>query len=260
MSTAIISEVTTKKASPPTTTLPSERRARLVQLAGELFAEKGFRATTVREIAEAAGILSGSLYHHFESKESIGEEIISGFFDDVLAGYRGVARESDPRAAIEQIVRSSTATLGRHRAALTMLQNDWPYFSAQPRLAYLRKAMKEIEQIWVEQLERGRQSGQFRADLDPRLTYRLLRDILWIPTSWGQSRSAGWTTEQVVDGLLRLVFDGISAHPTGVPDRPIRSGSRTNGGAVNTAGAPRKASASRKTGASKIAGVAEQTG
>src|SRR5215472_18769414 len=50
----------------------SQRRARMLELAGELFAQKGYRATTVREIADAAGILSGSLYHHFDSKESIG--------------------------------------------------------------------------------------------------------------------------------------------------------------------------------------------
>lgn len=191
--------------------MPSERRARLVVLAGELFAEKGFRATTVREIADAAGILSGSLYHHFDSKESIGDEILSGFLNDVLTGYRGaVSDNDDPRAAVEQIVRSSTATLARHRAALTMLQHDWSYFSAQPRFDYLRQAMREIERTWITQLERGRQAGLFRADLDPKLTYRLLRDILWIPTSWPQSPAAGWSTDQVVDGLLRLLFDGIT--------------------------------------------------
>jgi len=183
-----------------------------VRLAGDLFAEKGFRATTVREIADAAGILSGSLYHHFDSKESIGDELLSAFLDDVLAGYRAAATEPDPRSAIEQIVRSSTATLSRHRAALTMLQNDWTYFSAQPRVAYLRTAMKEIEQTWIDQLERGKESGLFRSDLDTRLTYRLLRDILWIPTSWAQSRNA-WTDDQIVDGLLRLLFDGITARP-----------------------------------------------
>ncbi|WP_328478008.1 TetR/AcrR family transcriptional regulator [Actinoplanes sp. NBC_00393] len=190
----------------------SQRRAHLVQLAGDLFAEKGFRATTVREIADAAGILSGSLYHHFDSKESIGDEILSAFLEDVLAGYRAAAASTDdPRKAIEEIVRSSTATLSRHRAALTMLQNDWAYFSAQPRFGYLRTAMKEIEQTWVEQLERGKETGLFRADLDARLIYRLLRDVLWIPTSWQQSRSSGWSAEQINDGLLRLLFDGITA-------------------------------------------------
>jgi AcrR family transcriptional regulator len=201
-----------KAAERPTAGLNSARRADLVRLAGELFAEKGFRATTVREIADAAGILSGSLYHHFDSKESIGDEILSGFLDDVLGGYRqAVAAGGDPRATIEAIVHSSAATLIEHRAALTMLQNDWNHFSAQPRFAYLRTAMKEIEQIWVTQLAAGKQAGLFRADLDERLTYRLLRDVLWIPIHWRPGGERGWSSEQVVDAVLRLLFDGITA-------------------------------------------------
>src|SRR5215831_20485458 len=134
----------------------SERRAHLVVLAGELFAEKGYRATTVREIADAAGILSGSLYHHFDSKESIGDEILSGFINDVLADYRAaVTSGGSPREVLEQIVRSTSQTLARHRPALAMLQNDWSYFSRQPRFGYLRKAVSEIERTWVTQLERG---------------------------------------------------------------------------------------------------------
>ena len=188
----------------------SERRAHLVVLAGELFAQKGYRATTVREIADAAGILSGSLYHHFDSKESIGDEILSSFINEVLADYRGaVASAASPRAAIEQIVRSTSRTLSRHRAALAMLQNDWSYFAAQPRFAYLPKALREIERIWVTQLEAGKESGLFRADLDAKLTYRLLRDVLWIPEQWRRTR--GYSTDQVVDGFLRILFDGIAS-------------------------------------------------
>ena len=181
----------------------------MVGLAGELFAQKGYRATTVREIADAAGILSGSLYHHFDSKESIGDEILSSFLNEVLADYRAaVATAGSPRAVLEQIVRSTSRTLSRHRAALAMLQNDWSYFAGHPRFAYLPKALREIEQIWITQLELGKESGAFRADLDARLTYRLLRDVLWIPAQW--RRTGGFTTEQVVDGFLRLLFDGIS--------------------------------------------------
>ena len=201
-----------KAAERPTTGLTSARRADLVRLAGDLFAEKGFRATTVREIADAAGILSGSLYHHFDSKESIGDEILSGFLNDILAGYRqAIAEPGDPRTAIERIVHSSAATLVEHRAALTMLQNDWNHFSAQPRFAYLRTAMREIEQIWVTQLEAGKEAGVFRADLDARLTYRLLRDVLWIPVQWRPGGDRGWSTDQVVAATLRLLFDGITA-------------------------------------------------
>lgn len=194
---------------PPDGSTRSERRTHLVLLAGELFAQKGYRATTVREIADAAGILSGSLYHHFDSKDSIGDEILSGFINDVLTDYRtAVASAQSPRAAIEQIVRTTSRTLSRHRAALAMLQNDWNYFSTQPRFAYLAKALREIERIWITQLELGKESGLFRADLDAKLTYRLLQDVLWIPAQW--RRTGRYTTDQVVDGILRILFDGIA--------------------------------------------------
>jgi AcrR family transcriptional regulator len=184
----------------------------MVAIAAELFAQKGYRATTVREIADAAGILSGSLYHHFDSKESIGDEILSSFINQVLADYRAaVASASDPRMAIEQIVRSTSRTLSQHRAALTMLQNDWSHFATQPRFAYLPRALREIERIWIGQLELGKHAGLFRPDLDAKLTYRLLQDVLWVPAQWRRTR--GYSTEQVVDGFLQILFDGIAAAP-----------------------------------------------
>ena len=187
----------------------SERRADVVRIAAELFAQKGFRATTVREIADAAGILSGSLYHHFDSKESIGDEILSSFINDVLADYRDAASSAgSPREVVEQIVRSTSRTLSRHRAALAMLQNDWSYFSTQDRFGYLRKALGEIERTWIAQFERGKEAGVFRADLDARLTYRLLRDVLWIPSQWGAA-SSSYSIDQVADAILALLFDGI---------------------------------------------------
>ena len=199
-----------KTAGPGGGGTAGQRRADVVRLAGELFAQKGFRATTVREIAEAAGILSGSLYHHFDSKESIGDEILSGFINDVLADYRAaVSSAESPRDVLAQIVRSTSRTLSRHRAALAMLQNDWNYFSTQPRFAYLRQALNEIERTWVTQLERGQQAGAFRADLDPLLTYRLLRDVLWIPSQWRVA--SRYSTDQVADGMLQLIFHGITA-------------------------------------------------
>jgi AcrR family transcriptional regulator len=195
-------------------TLRSRRRADMVEIAAELFAQKGYRATTVREIADAAGILSGSLYHHFDSKESIGDEILSGFINQVLADYRSaVVEAADPRAALEQIVRTTSRTLAQHRAAMTMLQNDWNYFATQPRFAYMPKALREIERIWIGQLEAGKQAGLFRADLDAKLTYRLLQDVLWIPAQWRRTR--GYSTDQVIDGFLRILFEGIAADVPG---------------------------------------------
>jgi hypothetical protein len=90
-----------------------------------------------------------------------------------------------------------------------MLQNDWNYFSTQPRFGYLPRALREIERTWIAQLELGKESGLFRADLDAKLTYRLIQDVLWIPAQW--RRTGRYSTDQVVDGFLRILFEGIAA-------------------------------------------------
>src|SRR4051812_27059903 len=146
--------------------LASERREHLVKLAAELFAEKGFQATTVRNIAEEAGILSGSLYHHFDSKESIVDEILTGFFDELMSANRAAVDEGgDPREVISELVRICCTTLGPHRAAITVMQNDWNYLRSQERFSYLTKSEDEVEKLWVSEIKKGQKTGLFREDI-----------------------------------------------------------------------------------------------
>src|SRR2546423_14729896 len=91
------------------------RREELLALAARLFAERGFRATTVRDIADAAGILSGSLYHHFDSKESMVDEILTGFQEELFGRYEEiVARGMGPRETLEAVVVASVEAVRRH--------------------------------------------------------------------------------------------------------------------------------------------------
>ncbi|MFL6024430.1 MAG: TetR/AcrR family transcriptional regulator, partial [Marmoricola sp.] len=84
------------------------RRDELLAIASGLFAERGFKNTTVRDIADAAGILSGSLYHHFDSKESMVDEILRGFLDTLFERYHAiVTQDLGPRGTLEAIVVAS---------------------------------------------------------------------------------------------------------------------------------------------------------
>ncbi len=67
--------------------VPLDRRELILREAAELFARQGVAATTVREIADAAGILSGSLYHHFASKDEIVDAIVAAFLRDLRDRY-----------------------------------------------------------------------------------------------------------------------------------------------------------------------------
>src|SRR2546430_5801327 len=103
----------------------SERRTELLELAARMFAERGFRATTVRDIADAAGILSGSLYHHFDSKESMVDEILTGFQEELFGRYEEiVARGDAPRETLGAVVVASFEAIHRHHAEGAIYQDE----------------------------------------------------------------------------------------------------------------------------------------
>ena len=99
----------------------NSRRDELLELAAAMFAERGLRATTVRDIADGAGILSGSLYHHFSSKEEMVDELLRGFLDWLFARYREIV-DSEAKSAgaaqgpVHGVVRGhrASACAGRH--------------------------------------------------------------------------------------------------------------------------------------------------
>ncbi|WP_433497423.1 TetR/AcrR family transcriptional regulator [Sphaerimonospora sp. CA-214678] len=191
----------------------SERRDHLVKLAAELFARKGFQATTVREIALEAGILSGSLYHHFDSKETIVDEVLRTFLEDVTVRYRAVAGDGrDPRSVLSEMVRVGFGTLEAHRAAITVMQNDWNYLRSLPgdRFGYLERAEEEVERMWVEQIERGQATGRFRTDVDPKLTYRMIRDTIWVTARWFRP-DGHLDTGALADHFVKVLFDGLAS-------------------------------------------------
>jgi len=187
-----------------------ERREELLATAAEVFAAQGYRATTVRRIADAAGILAGSLYYHFDSKESMVDEILSTFLDELWAGYEAVLGAGlGPRETIEALVTESFREIDRHHAAVAIYQKEARQLQAQPRFAYLADSQAKFEKAWLGTLERGVADRVFRTDLDARLTYRFLRDTVWVAASW--YRPGGQhSPEEIARQYLSMVLEGIT--------------------------------------------------
>ncbi|MFD7787464.1 TetR/AcrR family transcriptional regulator [Streptomyces nojiriensis] len=203
----------TSQKKPPVTASP-ERRRELLDTAAEVFAAQGYNATTVRKIADAAGMLAGSLYYHFDSKESMLDEILSAFLTELWDGYDTVlAAGLGPRETIEALVTESFREIDRHRAAVAIYQKESRTLSAQPRFHYLSDSQQKFEKAWLGTLERGVAAKVFRADLDIRLTYRFVRDTVWVAASW--YRPGGQhSPEEIARQYLSMVLDGIALRPT----------------------------------------------
>ena len=193
------------------TTHQTARREELLAIAARLFAEKGFRATTVRDIADAAGILSGSLYHHFDSKESMVDEILSSFQEELFGQYDDIlASGDDARTRLERAVRVSFDAIDRHHDEVAIFQNDAAYLLTFDRFAYLADRNRQSREVWLRLLQDGIDAGVLRDDLDLELTYRFIRDTVWVAVSWYRPGGRRTHTE-IAELYLTILLEGIDA-------------------------------------------------
>ena len=195
-------------------TTATDRRAELLDIAARLFAERGLRATTVRDIADAAGILSGSLYHHFDSKESMVDELLDTFQTELWKKYDAIeASEQSPKAKLEAVVRASFEAIDEHRNEVAIFQTDAAYLTTFERFAYLDERNLKFRALWLGLLEAGVRSGELRSDLDTELVYRFLRDTVWVAVRWYRPGGA-LTPADVADQYLTILLQGISRDPS----------------------------------------------
>ncbi|QGK70340.1 TetR family transcriptional regulator [Allosaccharopolyspora coralli] len=187
----------------------SQRRAELLTIAANLFATRGFLATTVRDIADEAGILSGSLYHHFDSKESMVDEILREFLDYQQRSYDDILGEAeDARTAVIELVRQSFRAMPQYRSAIAIFQNEANHLAQFERFAYLDKAAAEFERMWIRVLQDGQEQGLFRPDLNVKLVYRFIRDTVWTAVHWYNPRGR-LTANVIADEYVKLVCHGL---------------------------------------------------
>jgi AcrR family transcriptional regulator len=192
------------------TPAPVSRRDELLELAATMFAERGLRATTVRDIADSAGILSGSLYHHFSSKEEMVDELLRGFLDWLFDRYQQiVATEPNPLERLKGLFMASFEAIADRHAQVVIYQDEAKRLTDQPRFSYVEERNKEQRKMWVDVLNQGIEEGYFRPDIDVDLIYRFIRDTTWVSVRWYQP-GGPLTAEEVGRQYLAIVLGGIT--------------------------------------------------
>src|SRR5436305_1705312 len=133
---------------------PNSRRDELLDLAATMFAERGLRATTVRDIADSAGILSGCLYHHFSSKEEMVDEVLREFLDWLFCRYQEiVATEPNPLERLKGLFITSFEAIENRHAQVVIYQDEAKRLSGQPRFSYVEERNREQRKMVVEVLK-----------------------------------------------------------------------------------------------------------
>ena len=197
------------------------RRTEILDTAASLIASSGLR-TSLQEIADAAGILPGSLYHHFESKEAILIELIRRYHADLdRLGQVWQQRLDAPRSSdgdakpvADRIVELGSAIARcavRHRAALQLTFHDPPSAANQELVELAQRPPAAIQRAMLATLRAGRQSGAIRAGVDlGTLADRLCQSTLHVGLDVIRNDAAA---DQVAAILCRLLLEGLASRP-----------------------------------------------
>ena len=176
-----------------------------------MFAERGLRATTVRDIADSAGILSGSLYHHFKSKEQMVEEVLRDFLDWLFDRYQQIIdTEPNPLERLKGLFMTSFEAIEDRHAQVVIYQDEAKRLTTLPQFGFVETRNKEQRKMWLDLLNEGVEQGYFRPDIDVDVVYRFIRDTTWVSVRWYQP-GGPLTAEEVGRQYLAIVLGGIAA-------------------------------------------------
>jgi len=194
-----------EKSKSGRTEVNSQRRKLILDIAARLFARGGYSATTVRDIADEAGILSGSLYHHFSSKEAIIREILENYLEGLLANYdQIVGKGLSAKETLHALVEEAFQMIAEQPHSVALYQNEAAFLQTIPGFEFLKSQSQRIEEVWQAQLAQGQAEGDIRDSLDPAMAYRFIRDALWSVVRWYRPDGAN-TIDQVREQFILLL-------------------------------------------------------
>jgi TetR/AcrR family transcriptional regulator, cholesterol catabolism regulator len=183
------------------------RRQQIENAASALFRERGYAATSIRDIAQLVNLQGGSLYAHVASKEDVLWSIVSRAADRFGAEVGPLAEGSQPASA------RLRAMVGAHVAVVTSAQRDaavfldeWRFLSDERR-AQMAARRDAYEQLFRKVIAEGVESGDF-APTDPRLTAICILSAINGIATWYRADgplSAEQIAEHYADLFLRAL-------------------------------------------------------
>ncbi len=180
----------------------ANRRAELVRVAAHLFREKGFDGTTVRDIADAVGMRSGSPFYHFRSKQEI---LLAVMEEGLAAGLEAteavLGRGLPPREKFRALVRSHLSTLfDEGHDFIPVLLYDWRALESGNRAKII--AVKDrFDAIWQAMVRELKAAGLLHTD--SRLARLLVLGAINYMATWYQ-RDGKLSLDEVADQTVEF--------------------------------------------------------
>lgn len=192
----------------------SKRKNEILAEARRLFAEHGYRAASMRDLADATGLLPGSLYAHFRSKADMAHEVVLEFFDALLpvqtAVFNGEGTGAERYALMVDAVYDVCEA---HQESVRMMHYDWTLLSALPDFKDVVAATNQTLDLWRDVVRAGIADGSMRPDCDPEWMMRISASAMngLMDRTRFQMRDATSPTLRPSEHLKRLLILGAAS-------------------------------------------------
>jgi len=185
-------------------TNPESARGRLLVKAAHLFKMKGYERTTVRDLANEVGIQSGSIFHHFKTKE----EILKAVMEEAIRYNtermkRALANSQAAKEKLLELIKCElTSITGFTGEAMSVLVYEWRSLSEESQ-AHILSLRDIYEQLWLDVLDQAKEEGLIKGDTF--ILRRFLTGALSWTTTWFDERG-GMSLDDLAEQALLLAL------------------------------------------------------
>jgi AcrR family transcriptional regulator len=187
----------------------SDRRAQLVDVGRRLFAQRGYEAASVEEIAQRAGITKPIVYEHFGGKEGLYAVVVDREVEHIVRCIVEAISEGSPRERLERAAMAFLRYAKERPEGFTMLLRDTPASKRSGALPGLMYDLADrVGAIFTEQFRRA----GYDAKAAPIYAHALVGMVAFVGQWWTESRKPP-PAETVASHLAALAWMGLRHLP-----------------------------------------------
>jgi TetR/AcrR family transcriptional regulator len=205
---------------------PDERPNEILDAALAVFAERGYRNTTLEHVGEVAGVTKGAIYHYFANKEELLLRAIEHRREESFGRLEEVLRDETAPVStrLRLVVRRWFGSVTKERlAVVTLLLQGIAHEAPDAFRKWLAGGPTAATRVIATLIREGQARGEFRPDADGDVAARMLVSGLLQQTVWQQYGDrvpeVAMGQDRLVDSALELFLHSLA--PV-APTRPIR--------------------------------------
>ena len=188
-------------------TVDISKKQMIMEAAARLFRDRGYTATSMRDLAKAVHLQASSLYNHIKSKQEILKEICFHNARHFLVGIEQIVKEeTGPAEQLEALIMLHLRVATSDATSITSFNDEWRHLE-QPELEQFIKLRKRYEAHFRGIIEQGIAAGIFRR-VDPSIVmYTILSSLRWVYDWYRPDRSD--SVDEIGQEIVALVLNGL---------------------------------------------------